>query len=409
MRKASSKELVVSGVGITSSIGQGKIEFTNALLEGSHAFGIMKRPGRQQNSSFIGAEIPDLSYPESFSKRLLRSASFPALVSLLTIQEAWKDACLDGVDPYRIGLVIGGSNFQQRELVQNYETYQNRPHMLRPNYAMMFMDTDLCGICTEQFGIRGLAYTIGGASASGNLSVIQAAQAVASGQVDVCIAVGALMDLSYWECHAFRSIGAMGSDRYSDDPASACRPFDSQRDGFIFGESCGVVIIEREDSALKRNLKPYGVLSGWAVTMDGNRNPNPSLEGERAAIEKAMNHAGLSSLDIDYVNPHGSGSLIGDETELKAIENCNLSNACINSTKSVIGHGLTSAGTVELVATLLQMKEARLHPSRNLENPLDPSFNWVMQCAVAHKIRHAISLSIGFGGINTAICLENYN
>ncbi|MEW6991519.1 beta-ketoacyl synthase N-terminal-like domain-containing protein [Colwelliaceae bacterium 6441] len=416
MKNFNSSEVIITGLGVTSSIGQGQQAFSDSLLAGKHNFNIMQRPGRQyvstnakgdkETSQFLGAEINELSMPQSISNSLLRTASFSSHVALATLNEAWHDAQLDNIAADRIGLVIGGSNFQQRDLLNTQHKYQHSVPFIRPTYAMSFMDSDLCGLCTEVFDIKGLAYTVGGASASGQVAIIQAIEAVRSGQVDVCIAMGALMDLSYWECQGFRSLGAMGSDRYADKPAAACRPFDQDRDGFIFGESCGVVVIEKADRAEGRRLKPYARLSGWAMGMDANRNPNPSFEGEVNVIEKALKQANLTPDNIDYINPHGTGSHIGDITELKALRHCQLDHAYINATKSILGHGLSAAGTVEIIATLLQMKAGKLHPTKNLENPMEADYNWVQHQAVTHASQRAINLSMGFGGMNTAICLE---
>jgi malonyl-ACP decarboxylase len=212
------------------------------------------------------------------------------------------------------------------------------------------------------------------------------------------------MDLSHWECRGLRAIGAMGSDRYADQPAQACRPFDRDHDGFIFGESCGAVVIESAESSMRRGVKPYAALRGWGIAMDANRNPDPSLEGEMAAIGKAFEASGWKGPMIDYVNPHGTGSIVGDETELAALRACGLTDAYLNATKSLIGHGLSAAGAVEVVATLLQMQAGRLHPTRNLENPIDSSFKWVTSNSTEHQIDNALTLSMGFGGINTALC-----
>lgn len=380
----------------------------------------MRRPGRQrparndiaeseQAFGFIGAEIPALSIPESIPKSALRTASFSGQVAVATLHEAWEEARLYDVAPERIGLVVGGSNVQQRELIQTHDAYRGREQFLRPTYGMSFMDSDLCGLCTAVFGIRGFAHTVGGASASGQVAVLEAIHAVESGRVDVCIAMGALMDVSYWECQGLRSLGAMGSDRYANEPALACRPFDRDRDGFIFGESCGVVVVERLESAQRSGRPPYARLSGWAMGMDANRNPNPSTEGEVAAIKAALARARLAPADIDYINPHGTGSTIGDITELDSIRQCGLGHVHINATKSILGHGLSAAGAVELIAVLLQMEQGKLHPTRNLDNPIDPSFKWVGSRAVAHKIENALNLSMGFGGVNTAVCLQRYS
>jgi malonyl-ACP decarboxylase len=393
-------------MGVISAIGQGKAAFATALLDGKAAFDVMRRPGRQRESAYIGAEIREMAFPPDISRQTLRAASLSAQAALVVLQEAWSEARLYDVDPRRTGLIVGGSNIQQRELAQIHEGYRDRSAFLRPTYALSFMDSDLCGFCTAQFGIRGLAYTVGGASASGQLAIIQAAQAVLADQVDVCIALGALMDLSYWECQGLRALGAMGSDRYANEPALACRPFDRDHDGFIFGESCGAVVIESWESSQRTGIKPYAALRGWGFAMDGNRNPEPSLEGENRAIRSALGAALAPPAQIDYVNPHGTGSVLGDETELKALHECGLTNAYLNATKSLIGHGLSAAGAVEVVATLLQMQAGRLHPTRNLENPIDPMFNWVRNKSIDHPIENALTLSMGFGGINTALCWQ---
>jgi malonyl-ACP decarboxylase len=397
---------IVTGMGVISAIGQGKAEFASALLDGRSAFKVMQRPGRQKDSAYIGAEISEMVFPAGVTRQTLRAASLTTQVALVVMQEAWSEAQLSEVDPCRIGLIVGGSNFQQRELAQIHEEYRHRSMFLRPTYALSFMDSDLCGFCTAQFGIRGLAYTVGGASASGQLAIIQAAQAVLTNQVDVCIALGAMMDLSHWECGALRAIGAMGSDRYANDPGLACRPFDRDHDGFIFGEACGAVVIESLDSSRRRNVTPSMALSGWGMAMDGNRNPDPSLTGEMQAIQNALHASGWRPDQIDYVNPHGTGSNSGDETELKALHACGLTGAHLNATKSLVGHGLSAAGTVEAIATVLQSKAGRLHPSRNLEHPIDATLNWVKSQPIDHRIEKALTLSMGFGGINTALCWQ---
>ena len=408
-------ELVITGIGVSSAIGQGQAAFTAALLQGASAFGVLKRPGRQwpladaaglgDAKPFIGAEISALQMPDALPRKALRTASWSSQVAAATLHEAWHDAGLSQVSPERIGLVVGGSNFQQRELAQLHAAYRGQPFFLKPSYGHVFMDTDLCGLCTELFGIRGFAYTLGAASASGQMAVLQAMDAVRCGRVDVCIAVGALMDLSCWELQAFRSMGAMGSERFADQPEQACRPFDAQRDGFIYGESCGVVVVERADRINRSGVSVYAQCGGSAMAVDANRNPNPSLEGEMTVIQGALRSAGLAADQIDYVNPHGTASLVGDEIELAALRRCGLGGAYLNATKSVTGHGLSAAGIVEIIATLVQMKTGRLHPTCNLQVPIDDTLNWVKNEALDCKVRHALTMSIGFGGINSALCL----
>lgn len=413
-------DLCISGVGITTPVGQGQEAVTAALLSGAQHFDVLRRPGRQwplapqadgapgpAATRFIGAEVDALAMPPAPAS-LLRTASLSSQMAVATLHEAWQDARLDGVDPRRIGLIVGGSNFQQRELVLAQAAAAKRFQFLRPTYAMSYMDSDLCGICSEIFAIGGGASTVGGASASGQLAVLHAAEAVQSGRFDVCIAVGAMMDLSCYEMQAFRSLGAMGSERFADSPALAYRPFDSARDGFLFGECCAALVVESAVRAAQRGAAPYARLAGWSIQVQGNRNPNPSLEGEMDVMRQSLAQAGWQAAQVDYVNPHGSGSLIGDATELEALKAVGLNGARINTTKSITGHGLSAAGAVEIAATVLQMRAGQLHPSRNLEQPIDMAFEWVGQHAVSHRIERALTLSVGFGGINTALCLQRF-
>ncbi|HEY4211186.1 MAG TPA: beta-ketoacyl synthase N-terminal-like domain-containing protein [Steroidobacteraceae bacterium] len=409
-------DLFISGIGVTTAIGQGQRDFGAALLEGRHAFDVMRRPGRQSNTAqnteqFLGAEIGELRLPQgvpgSRADRQGRGVSFSAQVALATLEEAWGDAALADVDPQRIGLVVGGSNFQQRDVFRTQSDYAGRESFVSPLYALSFLDTDLGSVCAARFGIQGPCCTVGGASASGQLAVIQAARIVLCGEADVCVAVGALMDLSHWECRALRSLGAMGSDRFATEPALACRPFDGDRDGFIFGEGCAAVVVERAAQVNRRGVRPYATLGGWATVCDANRNPDPSLEGEIRAIQLALAAARRGPEDVNYLNPHGSGSRIGDDTEVAAIRACGLEHAPINATKSIVGHCLSAAGTVEIVATVVQMRLRQLHPTRNLSNPIDPGLRWVGGSPISHAITSALTLSVGFGGINTALILDS--
>ncbi|MDP4536958.1 beta-ketoacyl synthase N-terminal-like domain-containing protein [Alkalimonas collagenimarina] len=396
---------LITGMGAVTAIGQDITAISQSLKKGTSVFSFMTREGRCSDDLFIGAELPALTMPTQFDAYNLSTCSLSAKAALVALQQAWTDARLDTVEPEKIGLIVGGSNVQQRHLNNLRDKRKNAPYFIQPSYALNFMDSDICGICTELFGIRGSAFSLGGASASGQLAVIEAAKAVTSGALDVCVVVGALMDLSYWECHAFSSLGAMGSSRFSDAPTQACRPFDQQRDGFIYGEGCGVLVLERHQHALQRGAHLRGAIPGCAVVMDGNRNPDPSLAGEIAVIQQVLHNSAMTASDIDYINPHGSGSVLGDDTELQALAKTGLRSAPLNATKSLFGHALSAAGCLEIIATLIQMEQGFLHPSLNLDNPIQADFNWVTTTRHETNIKQALSLSYGFGGLNTAVCI----
>ncbi|MDE9482426.1 hypothetical protein KKJ06_12885 [Xenorhabdus bovienii] len=393
---------LITATGICSAIGCGNEAFRYALHNGATNFRIMQRPGRQYDNQFIGAEITE---PFPASPSTVRNPSLTINAALTSLHEAWQHARLDRSDPERIGIIIGGSNLQQREHQLVRELYQHKASWLTPRYAMNFMDTDISACLSEEFGIRGFAYSVGGASASGNLALILAAQAIQRQQVDIAICVGALSDLSWWELQALSNVGAMGSARFAANPSGACRPFDALSDGFIFGEACGVLVIEAAHHAMRRQQAALAAITGWAFSSEANRGPEASVDGEARVMMAALGQAGWTAQDIDYVNPHGSGSPSGDRTELAALQRCQLNHARINATKSLTGHTLSAAGSVEAIATLIQMQHGFLHGCQNLDAPLNPDFNWV-KTTEFQSIQRALNLSYGFGGMNTALCLE---
>jgi len=396
----------VTGIGISSSIGNTPEVFLDSLLAGKSNFKILERPGREGKSQFIGAELDENDICRNLSKKMIRNASLSASIGLATAIQACEDSRYKEIDGTRIGLIVAGSNFQQRELSFVYSKYSGNEEFITPSFGYTFWDSDICGLCSEALGIQGFAYTTGGASASGQLAIIQGMNAINQGLVDLCVVIGPVTDLSYLELQAFTSMGALGSAKFFEEPQKASRPFDTNRDGFIFGESCGVLVLEKEEHAKKRGASIYGHLVSFGIHMDGNRLPNPNIEGEYQAIRKALTQAGISEKDIQYINPHGTGSIRGDEIELAALKCAGFEHAYINATKSLIGHGLCSSGIVEVIAALLQIKHGKLHPTRNLDSPISDSFNWVLKKQIEADIRYALCMNIGFGGMNTALCIK---
>lgn len=390
----------VTGIGVATGFGYGKESLFDGLFSGRDLFAPLARPGRQSPSGdnvFIGIEMPDP--PEILPKRVARTAGLSARVAVAVVREAWAEAGLDKLDPSRIGFVLGGSNLQNRELVLAQHDLE-RKGFVSPHLGYALFDTDIAALCAATFGIRGVTYSVGGASASGAVAAIHAAELVARGLVDACIAVGALQDLSYVELEALKVMGALGP---RDPGTPPCRPFDRSHDGFVFGESCAALVVRRGD-AVSSN-EGYGRIAGYAHIADGHRGPDPSLEGELLAIRSALHMASAKPEEIDYINAHGTGTPLGDDTEVAAYRAADLTGAAINATKSIIGHGIASAGAVEVAVTLMQMRAGRLHPTHHLLDPIDPGLNWVRDVPQASEVRTALSLSFGFGGINTAIVL----
>jgi len=397
--------IAVTGIGVASGLGHGKAAFRKGLFEAPDIFSFLARQGREPakgEALFTGVEMPEP--PAVLPPRLARTASLSGRVALSVLQEAWQDGKLDDVDPERIGLVVGGGNLMSREQAAAAKDYSARLAYVPPRHGHMFLDTDICGLCTSTFPIRGVSYSLGAASASGAAAIIQAREAILAGRVDVCIALGALQDLSAYDLHAMRSLGAMGSMRFADRPGCACRPMDADRDGFIYGEACAALVLRRQDPASRENT--YGTIVGAGLVADGARGPEPNSAGQVRAAKVALADARLSISDIDYVSGHATGTPAGDDAECQTYRTLGLRQARINATKSVLGHGLSAAGAIETAAVFIQIREGLLHPTRNLEKPLDSRFNWVGADAVAHDIRRALKFSFGFGGIDAALVLE---
>lgn len=393
---AETPDPVVTGIGVATGYGYGKRALLDGLLSGRDIFTTLSRPGRAPvpgQSPFIGIELPDP--PAVLPPRVARITGLGGQVATVVLHEAWHEAGLDDVDPERIGLIVGGSNLHGRAALAAHADFAEGRRLVSPHLAYMMFDSDLCGLCSSTFGIRGFAHTVGAASASGAVAVLQAAAAIRSGRVDACIALGALQDISAVELRAFQALGVLAEAEQT--PGDACRPFDRRRRGFVFGEACAALVLSRDGSG-------YGRVSG-AQSITGHRGPEPSLDGERKAIALALQSAGVAASQIDYVNAHATGTPAGDDTEAAAIMAAGLDRAWVNASKSLLGHGIAAAGAVELAATLLQMRAGRLHATRNLTHPIDgPRF--VRDAPVACAVRHAVSLSFGFGGIETAIVVQ---
>lgn len=402
-------EPLVVGIGVAGAFGLGKEKLIAGLRAGENRFSTLGRPGRclpGEGNPFFGTEIPEET--DFLPRRVSRNSTLTARTALTVVKEALEDAGLSHLDPERVGLVVGGSNVQNREWMLFQQQFQGRESFIRPSYGYGFLDSDPAGLCSEFFQIRGFIQTCGAASASGALAVIQAAEAIEMGKVDCCIALGALQDVSYYELQGFRALGALAEADENMTADRLCRPFDQDHRGFVFGEASAALVLM--NPRLFSRLKPktvYAHIRGKGLCADGNRKTNPSLEGEVRAMELAFREAHLSVSDIDYINPHGTGSALGDQTELQAYKQLGLTHAAINTTKSVLGHGLSAAGAVEAAVTLLQMKHRFLHPCRNLEHPMDTGFDWVTGEARSFGPNTALSLSLGFGGINTALIFES--
>ncbi len=415
---------LVTGMGVICSIAHDGPSFSQALREGQSGIKCISHAG--ENQPAFSAEIRDFDFLKALERRaalsgqLLVSArragvrsSFALQAGIVAALEAWETAGLHQtpIPEDRLGLVVAGNNLTGKHAYGLYPKFLKNPAHLPGSCALRLQDTNHVGVLTEIFRIRGEGYTVGGASASGNIGIINASRLIELGAVDACLVVGALTDLSSLEKQAYFNIGAMVAHP-SGDPKRVCRPFDEDHGGFAYGQGAACLILEAESSVQKRKAGILAELLGYDLKLDANSSSDPREEGEVLVMKNAICRAALDPDDITYVNAHGTGSPLGDCTELRALRRAlgrSFTRIWVNATKALTGHCLCAAGVVEAVATVLQMAGNFVHPNINLRQAIDPDCRLVGARAEVAKIDFALSNSFGFGGFNTSIVLANPN
>ncbi|GGQ76186.1 beta-ketoacyl synthase N-terminal-like domain-containing protein [Couchioplanes azureus] len=403
--------VVLTAATVLSSIAEDLDGFTAALLAGRT--GVRHGPGESPAAlldTFTLARWSErhLAGDAETAGRLVRvagRATRPAQTAACVALDAVRRA---GFTPgARTGLLVAGANLALDHQARTVLEYQRHPGRLRASYALTHLDADVVGVVSELTGIRGEGWTVGAGSAAGTLAVIQAARLVQSGWLDECLVVAPMAELSPVEREAFRRTGAMATVEQPGQAPRACRPFDSRRRGFVYGQAAAAVLLERADAAHRRGAPVLAELAGHGQALDARRGTEPDSAGQVAAIRAALAAAGAAPDDIDYVNTHGTGSVLGDETEARSLRTVfGRRSPLVNSTKPLVGHCLSAAGLVELVATVAQLRAGACHPNPNLDDPIDRHLAFVGGTALTGPLRTALSTSFAFGGINGSLVVR---
>lgn len=339
------------------------------------------------------------------AQKLVKRHSLVYQTALSAMLQAWNQANLfsQPYGPDEVAIIVAGQNLHLYEQYQAVKKFIKEPAYISPAYAQQFIDSSLMSFLSKFFGIKGCGFTCSAATASGNLGIIQAINLLDE-RIKCCIVVGAMANLSPVELQGFYNSGALGGDAYLDNPQQACRPFDADHNGFIYGQGCGALVIETTTSAQKRQQPVLAHIIGSAMTLDAQATTQPNLSGEVRVMKKVLAHAYYPR--IDYINAHGTGTPLGDDTEARAIEEVFPDKPYINATKALIGHTLWSAAVIECIACIVQLKGGFLHGNINLDKPINPHLNFVGKQGITLPIECALSVSFGFGGINTAIIIK---
>ena len=407
---------VVTGVGVVTPIGSDVATFWAGLLSGTSGVGPVTRFDASEYPTRIAGEVSGFDPTSYIEKKSLRRMDLAEQYAIGAAEQAVQDSGmdLDALDHDRCGVVIGSgiggiTTFED----QHAKLVSAGPGRVSPFFIPM-MIIDMCaGLVSIRYNFRGPNYATVSACASSAHAIADAFRIIQRGEADVMICGGAEATITPTSMAGFCQAKAMSTR--NDEPEKASRPFDTGRDGFVMGEGSGILVLESLEHALKRDSKIYGEMLGAGMTADAYHMtaPHPEGHGARRAMQIAVNEAKLTGEQIDYINTHGTATGLGDIAEtraIKAVLGDHARKVKCNSTKSILGHLLGSAGSIELIATLKSIEDGMLHPTINLDDP-DPQcdLDLVPHTKQACDVEYALSNSFGFGGHNVTLAVGRYN
>ena len=407
------RRVVITGIGIVSSIGNNVDEVTNSLRYGTS--GIVAAPEYTElgfRSQVHGTVKLDVA--EHIDRKQLRFMGEGAAYAVLAMEQAIADAGLDNsqVSHVKSGLVAGSGGPSTANLLSAFDiTREKGPKRIGPYMVPRCMSSTVSACIATFFKIKGINYSISSACSTSAHCITAGADAIRSGSQNIVFAGGG-EELHWTLSVLFDAMGAMSS-KYNDAPATASRPYDTDRDGFVIAGGGGMVVLEDMDHALARGAKIYAELVGYGANSDGDDMVAPSGEGAMRCIELALAGFDGNALTdkVDYINAHGTSTPVGDVKELDAVRSVFGSRGylpVVTSTKSLTGHSLGATGVQEAIYTLIMMQNKFIAASANIRNP-DPAIGDipVPQTRLDDiSIGLALSNSFGFGGTNATLALR---
>jgi 3-oxoacyl-[acyl-carrier-protein] synthase-1 len=400
--------VVVTGIGVVSSIGRNRAEVTDALRSGRSGIALSEEYRDLGFRSHVYGPI-NIDPDELIDRKVRRFMGEGAAYNYLAMQEAIEDSGLseDEVSNPRTGLIMGSGGPSTSNMLLAWDTFREKGiKKVGPYMVPRSMSNTNSACLATPFRIKGVNYSISSACATSAHCIGSAAEQIQLGKQDVVFAGGG-EELHWTMTVLFDAMGALSS-KYNDCPLSASRPYDADRDGFVISGGGGVLVMEELEHAKARGAKIYGELVGYGATSDGYDMVQPSGEGAARCMLMAM--AGVHD-PIDYINAHGTSTPIGDVKELEAVRAVFGSEIPkIASTKSLSGHALGAAGVHEAIYSLLMMENRFIAASANVEN-LDPAAEGmpvVRELLEDARIDVIMSNSFGFGGTNASLVFQRY-
>jgi len=413
-----SKKVVITGLGAITPIGLTVGDFWDSCLEGKSGVETIKKFDSSKFPTQIAAEVKGFNPLDFIDKKTVQRNDIFTHYCLAATQEAMSDASLtkaslESMDKTKIGVLVGTGIGGANVFIDNIHKYDKGGwKKVSPFFIPGLITNMASGIVAIEWGLMGPNFSISTACATANHSILECMHIIKRGEADIMVTGGTEAALNESCLAGFCASRALSTR--NDDPQKASRPFDKGRDGFVFGEGAGVLVLESEESARKRGVKIYAELAGGGMSCDAYHITAPREDGAGVTMcmEQALKSANVEKQELNYINTHGTSTPLGDKAEqlaIKAVLKDHSKNIKINSTKSMIGHLLGAAGGVEAIAAVKSIESGKVHPTTNQIDP-DPEcdLDCVPNQAVDFTVNVALSNSFGFGGHNCSIVIKRY-
>lgn len=406
----------MTGLGALTPIGNTLEEYWEGLKSGKSGSAPITYFDTEKFKTKFACELKDYNPEAYFDKKEARKLDRFAQYALISSDEAIADSGIDlnAVDKFRVGVIwgagIGGLETFQNEVL-NFAAGDGTPRF-NPFFIPKMIADIAPGNISIKHGFMGPNYTTVSACASSANAIIDALNTIRLGQCDVIVTGGSEAAVTLAGMGGFNAMHALSTR--NDSPATASRPFDATRDGFVLGEGAGALILEEYEHARARGAKIYAEVAGGGLSSDAYHMtaPHPEGIGVVRVMQNCLNDAGLTPEEVDAINTHGTSTPLGDVAELKAISQVFGTHAPsinINSTKSMTGHLLGAAGAIEAIASILAMKHSLVPPTINhsvVDDNIDPKLNLTLNTSQKREVRVAMSNTFGFGGHNACILFK---
>ncbi len=402
------RRVVITGIGIVSSIGNNKEEVLKSLREGRSGIGYSEEYAEIGLRSHVHGPVR-IRLEDHIDRKLLRFMGDAAAYNYLAMKEAIEDARLaeDEISDPRIGIIVGSGGASNKNFLQAVDTLRSKgAKRVGPYMVPRTMGSTTSANLATAFKIKGVNYSMSSACSTSAHCIGNAMELIQMGKQDMIFAGGG--EEEHWTMSMlFDGMNALSS-KYNDEPEKASRPFDANRDGFVIAGGGGVVVVEALEHALDRGARIYAELVGYGATSDGYDMVAPSGEGAIRCMRMALSN---TEGPIDYINTHGTSTPVGDVAELRAIQaTFGDELPYINSTKSLTGHALGAAGVNESIFSLLMMQHGFICASANVEEP-DPAAEGmpiVRELMEDVTLSRVMSNSFGFGGTNASLVFKRF-